>query len=364
MLGRILVGALALLACTAPAASAADDLAITSTPRVDAPRGFFGNQPLRFSYTVANQTKTPVTVAQFAARVTGPGGDHLDVPCANGANVTLAAQQTFTCDAPRRTPATTCSASSPLGGLQDVDDWHELKSDGVQHFTLTQTPQTSVGGTGGWNLGNQLLGGSSDTPVTLTNTGDAVLLIDHLSVDPGDFAVAGETCTQATIAPGASCAVTVRFTPSALGARAATLSFQANTTPATNSVSLVAAGTAAPLIAPLTQTAPPIVNAAPPAKLAVTLRYEFLAGKRSTRFTSLVLKGVPAGATVRVSCSKKACAAKSYSVKKAGSVSLKSAVRKALKPGAKVTVKVSKPGAVTVTKTLTVRAGKRPTLKG
>ena len=45
-------------------------------------------------------------------------------------------------------------------------------------------------------------------------------------------------------------------------------------------------------------------------------------------------------------------------------MSLKSVVRKALKPGTKVTVKVTKPGAVSVTKTLTVRAGKRPTLKG
>ena len=174
----------------------------------------------------------------------------------------------------------------------------------------------------------------------------------------------GETCTQATISPGASCVVTVRFTPSVLGARSATLSFQANTTPAANNVSLIAAGTAVPVIARLIQTAPPNINAAPLAKLASRCATSSSPASGSTRFTSLALKGVPAGATLRVSCSKNAWAAKSYNVKKAGSVSLESAVRKALKPGAKLTVKVTEPGAVTVTKTLTVRAGKRPTLKG
>ncbi len=65
-----------------------------------------------------------------------------------------------------------------------------------------------------------------------------------------------------------------------------------------------------------------------------------------------------------VSCSKGLRAQDVTASRRPAIVSITSAVRKALKPGAKVTVKVSKPGAVTVTKTLTVRAGKRPTLKG
>src|SRR5262249_55784717 len=128
--------------------------------------------------------------------------------------------------------------------------WHVGQLGAVQNFTLSVAPQTTLGGTGQWNLGDQALGGAKDTPVSLTNTGADVLLIDHLSLgglNPGDFAVASENCTQAAIAPGATCALQIHFAPAALGARAATLLFQANTTPAANTINLIATGVAPPV---------------------------------------------------------------------------------------------------------------------
>ena len=56
----------------------------------------------------------------------------------------------------------------------------------------------------------------------------------------------------------------------------------------------------------------------------VTLSYDYSVKGRYTRLTRLQVKGVPAGATVKVTC-KKGCSRKSYTVtkKKRGTVSLK-----------------------------------------
>jgi urease beta subunit len=55
--------------------------------------------------------------------------------------------------------------------------------------------------------------------VTVTNTGDQPLHVGSLKIEDaegasaGDFVVADESCTKTEIAPGASCAVLVRFAP-------------------------------------------------------------------------------------------------------------------------------------------------------
>ena len=76
------------------------------------------------------------------------------------------------------------------------------------------------------------------------------------------------------------------------------------------------------------------------------------------------VKGVPAGATVKVTC-KKGCSRKSYKVKKKkrGTVSLKTVVRKRLRAGTTIRVVVSRPGNLAAIKTLRIRASNPPQVK-
>ncbi|MEA2372519.1 MAG: hypothetical protein QOH12_2913 [Solirubrobacteraceae bacterium] len=63
--------------------------------------------------------------------------------------------------------------------------------------------------------------------VTLTNTGTASLFISRMAqggIDPLDFAETNDLCIGSSVAPGASCTLTVVFTPTATGTRTATIS--------------------------------------------------------------------------------------------------------------------------------------------
>src|SRR2546426_516025 len=73
---------------------------------------------------------------------------------------------------------------------------------------------------------------STTSPVqtlTLTNSGTATLSITSIvlaGLNPGDFAIAaGNTCPTGagSVAPGASCTISISFTPEATGARTATV---------------------------------------------------------------------------------------------------------------------------------------------
>jgi hypothetical protein len=347
------LAALALLAAPA-AASAAGELTITSTLHVEAPKGFYTGQPLRFSFSVRNQTSSPVSTRAISVPVRGVDpAVPIDTLCTNGLDVTVPAGGTFDCDAPR--PGGYPAAGgytywADWWGFPDV--WHHGELGPDQTFTLAAPPQTSLSGTGQWIVGDQTVGGVRDTVITLTNTGSAIALIDAGAsfggVNPGDFSLVGDTCTPAPIQPNATCAFVVRFTPATVGARAATLNFTANTSPGANVINLAGAGVA------------PVVVA--PSQLNVTVSYDFSrATHRSTRFTRLTVKGVPKGATVRVTCAK-GCSRRSLTSTHAGNVSLKAFVKRAVKARSKIAVKVTRPGALGVIKTLTVRAGKRPTL--
>ena len=122
-------------------------------------------------------------------------------------------------------------------------------------------------------------------------------------------------------------------------------------------------------------TTPPVVAPSPPSptvtpnvrteSIAVTLAYFVRVAKKSTKFTSLQVKQVPRGATVKVTCKGKGCpkglTRKGYTKRKAPStVTLAKFIKKPLRAGIKITVVVSKPDAISAVKTLTVRAGKKP----
>jgi centrosomal CEP192-like protein len=78
--------------------------------------------------------------------------------------------------------------------------------------------------------------------VTLTNSGNATLHISSITAS-GDFAISNNTC-GATVAAGASCAVSVTFTPTNKGTRKGNLTFTDDAPTSPQIVALVGAGTA------------------------------------------------------------------------------------------------------------------------
>ena len=94
--------------------------------------------------------------------------------------------------------------------------------------------------------------GQSSGPLaaTLTNTGNAALNIGNISLGgaaAGDFSLGGGSCAAgASVAAGTSCTVQASFTPTAAGARAATLTITHNATGGSSSVALSGTGNSVP----------------------------------------------------------------------------------------------------------------------
>jgi hypothetical protein len=87
----------------------------------------------------------------------------------------------------------------------------------------------------------------------------------------GDYAIANNTCTAAPMPSGATCTVDVAETPSATGARAATLTITDNTAAGTHVVNLTGNGIAAPAApAPVVAPAAPVAQPAPLAPIALS----------------------------------------------------------------------------------------------
>jgi hypothetical protein len=354
-LSRLACAAVAALALPATA-SAAGELAIVSSVRVEAPKGWFTGQPLRFSFTVRNQTAAPVAARAISVPVRSsadPAGA-IDTVCTNGIGVTIPPGGVFECVAPREEGYPVAATYTFWADWWSETDgtWHHGELGPDQNFVLTAPPQTTLVTDAQVSVGEQGLGGARDTTLTVTNTGGAVLLIDRGmsfgGLHPGDFAIVGDSCTQDQIMPGAACNLVVRFTPQAAGVRAATLSLKSNAGSPT--INLSGAGVA--------QAAPVVVTA--PERLNVTVSYFARSlGRRNTRFTRLSVRGVPKGATVRVTCSK-GCSRKAVTFRRSGAISLMRFARRPLRVGTKLSVRVTRAGTLGVVKTLTVRASKRP----
>ncbi len=93
------------------------------------------------------------------------------------------------------------------------------------------------------SFGKRVLGTSSAAKnVKLTNTGTAVLNISSITIS-GDYAISAKTC-GATVAVGASCTVSVTFTPTAIGIRNGILTFNDDAPTNPQTVQLKGTGTA------------------------------------------------------------------------------------------------------------------------
>jgi hypothetical protein len=101
--------------------------------------------------------------------------------------------------------------------------------------------------------------------------------------------------------------------------------------------------------------------AKPLAPIDVSLLYFMNAKRRYTRFATLAVKGVPAGATITVTCTG-GCPRKGQTLTtaKGGTVKLDGWLRKRLTTGATLTISVTKPGMAGIAKAVTMRAERRP----
>ena len=89
---------------------------------------------------------------------------------------------------------------------------------------------------------------SAPQTVTIGNPGGAGLSIQSVSIagpDGADFALASDVCSGTTVAPGASCAVQVTFSPTASGSRSGALEVADTAAGSPHSVALAGTGGAA-----------------------------------------------------------------------------------------------------------------------
>jgi len=124
-----------------------------------------------------------------------------------------------------------------------------------QVFNLTGKGANPIPGVGlaptSLAFGNQVLNTTSAAKtVTLTNTGTGALTIISIGAS-GDFAETSTGATAcpispATLAAGANCIISVTFTPTALGARAGTLTITDNAGGSPHTVPLTGTGTGVP----------------------------------------------------------------------------------------------------------------------
>ncbi|KAF0218337.1 MAG: polymorphic outer membrane [Geobacteraceae bacterium] len=94
-------------------------------------------------------------------------------------------------------------------------------------------------------FGTVLVSGSADATITVTNTGTANLVIGTIaSTDPlaAPFSITGNTCSGASLAPAATCTLTVRFAPTASAAASDTFDIPSNVT-GTPTVTVSVSGT-------------------------------------------------------------------------------------------------------------------------
>ncbi|WP_028065845.1 Ig-like domain-containing protein [Solirubrobacter soli] len=125
------------------------------------------------------------------------------------------------------------------------------------------------------------------------------------------------------------------------------------TVPAPDSTAAPAPAGAAPVAEAFSGDAPP--------QIEIAIGFSFSSTSAATKLSGFVVKNVPAGATVTVKCPS-GCARKLYRKHKrtAGRLLLSPVLKKQLKVGTEITVIVSKPGATSAVKVLTIRARKAP----
>src|SRR5439155_1168692 len=116
-----------------------------------------------------------------------------------------------------------------------------LSGSGVS--TSTSGPAVSLSPSS-LSFGNQAVGTTSTVQfVTVSNTGNATLTFSGSFGISGNFAFAGLGTCGSSLAAGASCTISVKFTPTATGTRTGTVTLNDNAPNSPQSISLSGSGT-------------------------------------------------------------------------------------------------------------------------
>ena len=109
----------------------------------------------------------------------------------------------------------------------------DLNGDGKPDLAVTQGGRQSfnvllhigdqLNGTSRVSFGAVSMGQAVNRTAVLTNGGTSELPVSFLSTESPDFSVVNDPCSGATLAAGASCTVTIRFTPGTLQSETANL---------------------------------------------------------------------------------------------------------------------------------------------
>ena len=105
-------------------------------------------------------------------------------------------------------------------------------------------PATSIGVPVGLGFGASPVGNQVSKNLTIKNTGKKALIIQAVASNNSDFVPGASTCPAGPggLAAGLTCTIAVAFTPSALGARTATLTITDNAGAGTQNVALSGTG--------------------------------------------------------------------------------------------------------------------------
>jgi hypothetical protein len=171
---------------------------------------------------VSNEGAADLHVASLA--LTGPDASAFIIASDGCTGRTLTPEETCTIDVAFKPTSVGSRTASVRISDNAAGTPHEavLSGTAIAPPAVTFDPTAIV-------FGDQIVGTTGAAlRVNVTNNGAAPIKIEGVKVDgpnAADFVVATQNCRRTTLGPGDSCAVDVRFAPSAPGARVAELTF-------------------------------------------------------------------------------------------------------------------------------------------
>ena len=229
---------------TNPAAGTPAPAAKLTTATLAFPSQVIGTTSATMSATLTNSGTANLVLSAVALGGANPGDFTRAGSCA--APLTLAPAQSCTIDAAFKPGA--------LGARSATVTLTHNASPNTSTVTLSgnglsaPAPAAALSATT-LSFGNQTVGTTSAArTVSISNTGTAALMVGTITTagtNAGEFAATN--CSNTSINPGASCTVSVTFTPSALSTRNATLTIPSNAAGSPHGVALTGNGTSIPV---------------------------------------------------------------------------------------------------------------------
>ncbi len=208
--------------------------------------------PIGFSATTVGRTDTQTVT------VSNPGGADLELPAdaitLSGADAARFGLSADTCSGATVAAAGSCTVTVSFSPTTTGEKTAELQIVSNALSSPDTVPVTGTGVLPGFNASPASLefgkvtirtSGEPKT-VTVTNGGPGVLTVTSTSITGDGFDITADTCSGSSISAGATCTVSVRFSPTTIGAASGQLSFTSNAPGSPHAVPLTGTGMTAP----------------------------------------------------------------------------------------------------------------------